>query len=234
MYTLKKAAGAAVAVLALTVGVITPSAAGLVGDNLNARVKGWQSGNWGVALGDRVGTVGNNPEGDAWFVSKAGDAPWVGTNTYSFSLKYSAASGLATFQVDGTGYTSSLLTTPDYDIAGKGFTGIDLGLVERATTTLSITDLLLNGNAIGTAGGYSGTTSYTTNALYTGAVLGDIDLTGKFVMTGDYVGNNEGTKFDLYLTGLKDVPNAVPEPGSLALVALSILGLAVTRRRKTA
>jgi hypothetical protein len=214
------------------VGVITPAAAALFGDNLNARVKGWQTGNWGVALGDRVSEVGNNADGDAWFVSKPGDAPWVATNTYSFSLKYSSVTGLATFQVDGTGYTSTLLTTPDYDIEGMGFTGIDLGLQQLSTTTLTISDLVLNGSAIA---GYGGSTSYVTNALYTGAVLGEIDLSGKFVMTGDYVGNNEGTKFDLYLKGLQQVPTpTVPEPGSLALVALSMLGLAATRRRKAA
>jgi hypothetical protein len=216
---------AAAAVLALTVGAATTAQAVLINDNMSARVRGTIAGNWEVALGDSVG--------GASFVNTTGDDPWVGTNTYNFSLKYSSATGLAEFQVAGTGFTSTLLTSPDYDIDGWGFSGIDLGLKTRTNTTLTLSDLILNGGAIGSSS-YNGTTTYATNALYAGSVLSEIDLTGKFVMSGDYIGNGEGTKFDLYLTGLKEVPASVPEPGSLALAVLGLLGLVVARRRTMA
>jgi hypothetical protein len=213
-------------------GAMTTAEAALVNDNMTVRVKGQQSGNWEIGLGDRVGTVGNNLEGDPWFVNTTGDDPWVATNTYDFTLNYSSTTGLATFLVSGTGFTSTLLTTPDYDIDAYGFTGVRLGLQSRQASTLTISDLVLNGSSI--LGSYTGTTTYTTNSLYSGSVLGLIDLRGKFVMTGDSTNNGEATKFDLYLDGLTKVPTSVPEPGSLALTALGLLGLGAIRRRKTA
>lgn len=116
-----------------------------------------KSGNWEIALGDQVGVAGG-------FVSTTGDDPWVGTITYSFVLEYSSSTGVATFQVNGTGFVSSLLTTPDYGIDGYGFGGITLGVRTRATTTMVLSNLVLNGVSLAPSG-YTGTPTYTTYAL---------------------------------------------------------------------
>jgi hypothetical protein len=206
----------------LTVAVMSvfnDVSATLIGDDMSVRVKGWQSGNWGVGLGDQVGTSGG-------FVQAFGDNPWVATDIYSFSLTYSAGTGLATFTVNGSGY-NSVLTSADYGINGYGFSGITLGLKDRDTTGLTLSNLTLNGSLIGS---YEATTTYTTYTLYTGSLLNDITLTGQFVMTGDYSGNNEGTKFDLNLTGARQSA-VVPIPGAAWLLGPGLLGLVGLKRK---
>lgn len=196
--------------------------AGLVNDDLQARVKGWQAGNWEIGLGDSVG--------GASFVSTTGPDPFVGTNTYNFTINYHASTGLANFQVSGSGFTSTLLTTPNYGITGYGFNGITLGL--RATNgpmhapnTLTLSNLNLNSAPL--SGSYVGTNTYTTYTLYTGSLLTDIVLTGNFVFTGDYLNLNEDTKFDVNL--VRAAP--VPIPAAVWLLGSGLLGLVGLRRR---
>lgn len=201
----------------LVAGTVGIAGAGLIGDDLSARVKGTQSGNWELGLGDSVG--------GSSFVSTTGDDPWL-NQTYSFTLTYDAATGRATFQVTGNGFTSTQLISPDYDIEGYGFSGITLGLRDRGTTELILSNLFLNGNTIGSS--YTATTTYSTVSLYSGPLLTDIILTGQFVMTGDYVKNGEGTKFDLNLTG---AAAPVPEPATMLLLGSGLAGFGAFRKR---
>ena len=210
--------------LLVCASVATDANALLVGNDLSARVKGQQSGNWEIGLGDQVGTYGG-------FVSTTGPDPFVGTNTYNFTLTYHASTGLATFQVMGPSFTSNLLTTPDYGITGYGFHGIDLGLRALAATgspnpTLALNGIYLNGNSL--PGLYTGTSTYTTYSLYSGPLLTDINLTGVFVFTGDIMGMNERTRFDLNLTGA----SPVPIPGALVLFGSGLVGLVGIGRRR--
>jgi hypothetical protein len=49
-------------------------------------------------------------------------------------------------------------------------------------------------------------------------------------MTGDYSGNNEGTKFDLNLTGARQSA-VVPIPGAAWLLGPGLLGLVGLKRK---
>lgn len=202
----------------LVAGTVGIAGAGLIGDDMSARVRGTSQGNWELGLGDSVGVPGG-------FVSTNGDDPWV-NQTYSFTLTYDAVTGRATFQVTGNGFTSTQLISPDYDIAGYGFSGINLALKDRGTTELILSNLSLNGNAIGSS--YTATTTSSTYSLYSGSLLTNISLTGQFVMTGDYVRNEEGTKFDLNLTG---AAAPVPEPATMLLLGSGLAGLGAFRKR---
>jgi hypothetical protein len=63
------------------------------------------------------------------------------------------------------------------------------------------------------------------NAAFTG--IGMFDSKVRIAMNG--LGNN-----DVVFDALTQPPSSVPEPGSLTLVALAMMGLGVVRRRKTA
>ena len=195
--------------------------AALVGDDLSARVKGTTHGNWEIGLGDQVGVPGG-------FVQATGDDLWMGSVTYNFTLNYDSTTGVADFQVQGAGFTSTLLQTPDYGLQGFGFTGISLGLREDSANSTELIVCALRLNGVWLSGIYSATDTYTEYALYSGPLLTDISLTGEFTVIGDYQGNNERTKFDVNLTGV----SPVPAPTAIILLGSGLLGLAGAGRRK--
>ena len=95
------------------------------------------------------------------------------------------------------------------------------------TTDNNGLDILINGVGLG----------YTTAGGQFAAGFAAFQVTSGFVAginTLDFVVNNGGgpTGLRVEMTGNADLQQAVPEPGSLALVGLAIAGLGVARRRK--
>lgn len=139
---------------------------------------------------------------------------------------FSSASGLPIRPWLGDN-SSSRWIGPDNDAQLDGDVG---GFVYRTTcdlTGLSAASALINGVGLG----------YTTSGGQFVAGFAAFQVTSGFVAginTLDFVVNNGGgpTGLRVEMTGNADLQQAVPEPGSLALVGLAIAGLGVARRRK--
>lgn len=111
-------------------------------------------------------------------------------------------------------------------------------------------DMLLSGNQRGGAADSVdfGLVDVNTGALI-GATVGPIAANAPFgLLTGNFFGANATGSYRLYVTGvggdnvgaildnfvLRDKTTSVPEPGTLALAALGLLGAVAARRRRVA
>jgi hypothetical protein len=157
-------------------------------DNLFARVRGGNTG-WEMAVGTQP-VDGSNPA-HQWADLGAGQI-WNGSSTYHFTFSYHAATGLAIFQVGGY----SLLTTNDVGFAGFSFNVVKITGKGTAGGSIDLSNLVFNGTPqpdIHIEG------DWVEVPLNSGAYLDTIEVSGDFVIHGDYYGMSERTKFQVEL-----------------------------------
>ena len=157
-------------------------------DNLFARVRGGSSG-WDMAVGTQP-VDGSNPA-HQW-ADLGGGQIWNGSTTYSFTFNYSASTGLETFQVGGY----SMLTSHDVGFAGIGFNIVKITGKGTSGGSIDLSNLVFNGTPqsdIHIEGNWVET------LLHSGSYLDNINISGNFVVHGDYYGMSERTKFQVEL-----------------------------------
>jgi MYXO-CTERM domain-containing protein len=201
---------------------------------MGARLR-WGRSGFEAALRDGGTSVVN--------LNPVGTPVWVVGSDYKFNVSYVVATGTLSLGVDfngdttfGAGETLSLSTfaAPGLtNYSGYGFNYLQISGNEGGSSARSsVSSLVINGeseSSLAPVGTFLDT-FYDDNAL--GAIGWNINgvLNFSTVGTGD---ERPSWNFSFRSPELL-ATNDVPEPGSLTLAALGLLGLVAARRRKTA
>jgi uncharacterized protein involved in outer membrane biogenesis len=155
----------------------------------------------------------------------AENAPrWADNQARKFEVNYSAATGVfelnIDFNKDGVfaNVTGSTKEKSSYSIlANTGFRGVR---VFNNNATISLSNLVMNGTSFSPP---TNTTTYYTDQ--NSAVMNSFVATGSITFNGPNAGYSQESRWEIGLT-------AVPEPGSLSLMAVGLAGLVGIRRRR--
>ena len=144
--------------------------------------------------------------------------------------RYSVPGGTKFWNVTAGGTAGAFTVTFSKAIAAFGFYGIDIGDFQ-GTVSLEFLDAannILGTQAVATASAAMANAS----VLYFGALAdsnAELFSAVRFVTSG---GIGDIFAFDSFTIGTQQQVSRTPEPGSLALVALGMLGLGLAKRRR--
>lgn len=226
--------GAPLAANAAVVTIADPGGSTEMGARLRWGVTGFEAALYDGGIANAPSVVNLNP---------AGTPAWVVGRDYAFSVSYAVATGTLSLGVDfngdntfGVGETLSVstFTAPGLtNYSGYGFNYLQISGNEGGSTgRSSVSSLLINGeseSSLAPSGAFLDT-FYDDNAL--GAIGWNISGVLNFSTAGT-AQERPSWNFNFRSPELQ-ATNNVPEPGSLALAALGLLGVVAARRRKTA